>query len=60
MYTQQGTTLSLPSIKVDWDTASHMAVHDRISGIIDDGKELKGIGRFRFRNLVQPCHISYL
>ena len=42
MYTQQGTTLSLPSIKVDWDTASHMAVHDRISEIIDDGKELKG------------------
>ena len=34
--------MSLPKIKVDWDVASHMAVHDRISGIINDSKELNG------------------
>ncbi|XP_028400594.1 uncharacterized protein LOC114523764 [Dendronephthya gigantea] len=39
--TSKGATVSLPKIQVDWDTASHMALHDRISGIIEDSKELK-------------------
>ena len=57
--------MSIPKIKVDWDIDSHMAVHDRISGIIDDSRELKGMWHACLLNLkrsplIHHCHVQIL
>lgn len=34
--------ISLKEVTINWDPTVHMAIHDRITEVIQDGQELKG------------------
>jgi len=34
--------ISVKEVTINWDPTVHMAIHDRITEVIQDGQELKG------------------
>ena len=56
-FTFKTCLISVKEVTLNWDPTAHMAIHDRINEVIEDGQELQG-SYMQIQQYMQRSHLG--